>query len=180
MSVCKKHFSCPRIRRKVVETYRSTLKTMAQVAEVCGVTHHTVIAILADCIEPDELAKLKAVKYSESKRGEKNPMLGKVPKNHKGECKDGYGYLTRVVRGKRQFVHRIVMAELLGIPVEELPSGLTIHHIDGDRENNHPDNLALTTKVGHVAIHQRYQHTPEESRLRGLSLSEAIRYMTSK
>lgn len=36
--------------------------------------------------------------------------------------------------------HRFIMAEQLGRPLE---AHETVHHKDGDRQNNHPDNLEL-------------------------------------
>ena len=64
--------------------------------------------------------------------------------------KDGpYGYLIRAIakRGKAGTdssgyapVHRIVMHDLIGRP---LVKGETVDHIDGNRQNNSPENLKL-------------------------------------
>jgi hypothetical protein len=180
MSVSKKHLADPRLRTSAVSLYRGSLLTMQGVASKVGISHQTVCRILREEIPPGELVKLKALKYSESKRAEKNPCYGKPSHNRIGQVKDGRGYLTELVHGKRYFVHRIVFARVLGVPVEALPPTLIIHHIDGDRENNDPDNLAATTEVGHRGIHQRYKHSPEELLLGRFTLAEAIRYMTSK
>ena len=50
------------------------------------------------------------------------------------------GYLFRVKSGKRQFQHRVVMEEVLG---RELLPGETVHHINGVRDDNRPENLEL-------------------------------------
>jgi hypothetical protein len=178
MSVCKRHLANLELRNKVVSLYRKSLLTMEQVAEEYDVGHHTVCAILKCEIPEDELRQLKALKYSESKRGYKNPMKGKVSVNYKGDCSDGKGYLTRVVRGRRYFVHRLVFAEMLGIPVEQLPGWLEPHHIDENPLNNSPENLALCTRAAHKNLHYRYAHSRQDLVLKGLSLAEAIRYMT--
>jgi hypothetical protein len=153
---------------------------MTALAREFSVTVATVVEVLRRDIPKEELRRLKALKYSESKLGDKNPATGKRPSNYRGECSDGRGYLTRVVNGERHFVHRVVMAEMLGMPVTALPSSLDVHHIDENKTNNSPDNLALVTRAGHAEIHERYVKTAEQRELRGLTLAEAIRYMTAK
>ncbi len=49
------------------------------------------------------------------------------------------------------YLHRKVMSEKLGRP---LMSDEIVHHIDFNKENNHPDNLLLTTVVEHNKIHK--------------------------
>ena len=38
-----------------------------------------------------------------------------------------------------------------------------VHHIDGDRNNNHPDNLILLCPQCHSARHGRYLHVRNNS-----------------
>lgn len=181
MSISKKHLADLPLRQNVINLYINSLLTMEQVSHHFGIGHHTVCTMLKEDLDPETLRQLKSVKYSASKQGKKNPMTGKIPPNYKGECEDGRGYLTRVVRGKRQFVHRIVFAEeVLGIMVEELPPTLAIHHIDEDKVNNSASNLAAATNEGHRLIHQRYLYTTEGLKLKGLTLAEAAQYLTSK
>ncbi len=160
--------------------YRESLLTMEQVAARFRITHHTVCAILKQELSPNELKRLKAVKYSESKTGDKNPQHCKRPPNFKGQCHDGHGYLTEIFHGKRYFVHQIVFADVLGISVENFPESVVVHHIDGDKTNNHLDNLALTTNRGHIAIHQRYIKSEIDYKMRKMTMAEAIKYLTSK
>ena len=117
-----------------------------------------------------------------TKMGDKNPMFGKTGAEHhnwQGDCEDGHGYLTRLHEGKRLFVHRIVMAQALGLSPDELPVKLVVHHIDGNPKNNSIDNLALCTNTGHKAIHERQTQDTESLKLKKLFLRDAVRYMTS-
>jgi hypothetical protein len=86
--------------------------------------------------------------------GDKHP-------NWKGDCSDNKGHLTRKVNGKRQFVHRLVMAEAFGL--KELPKKWHVHHIDGDGENNSLDNLALCTNAGHRHLHRKWKDLRKHS-----------------
>ncbi len=180
MSACKRHLADAALRKKVVARYRKSSATLAVIAGEFGIGCSTAQAIIVRDIPSEERAKLKAIKYSLSKMGDRNPARGRRPSNWKGDCSDGRGYWTRLVRGKRYFVHRIVMAELIGIPVEALPEELEVHHIDEDPSNNDPSNLALTNSLGHKNVHRRMRQDRATYVLHGLSLADAIALLTSR
>jgi hypothetical protein len=48
------------------------------------------------------------------------------------------------------YYHRHILSVKLG---RWLSSKDVVHHLDGNRENNHPSNLVLTTKNGHNKFH---------------------------
>ena len=67
--------------------------------------------------------------------------------------KDGYVQI-RVERGVRMLEHRHVMQQKLGRP---LHPDEVVHHIDGNKKNNHPDNLQLfASQADHVSQGHRH------------------------
>jgi len=132
-------------------------------------------------METAEFKALSAIRYSHSKEAEKNPMFGKIGEQHHnwvGLVDDGHGYLTCIKDGKRQFVHRVVMAEALGLA--ELPNTFDVHHIDeNQKKNNDLDNLALVTKAGHKKIHYLQAKDSLSVTLKKSRLRDALKYMTS-
>lgn len=155
------------------------LLTIEQVASRLNTTFHTVGFILRTRLPLAERKALAALRYSASKEGSKNPMTGKTGEAHHnwlGIVKDGYGYVTCIKDGKRQFVHRIVMAEALGL--QELPEIFDVHHIDKNTENNELDNLALVTPVGHKTIHFLQVKDTDMLLLKKSTLVECLRSMT--
>src|SRR5947208_1901110 len=53
---------------------------------------------------------------------------------------NGYVYMT--VRGQNKLEHRVIVERILGRP---LRPGEVVHHRNGIKSDNHPDNLVLTS-----------------------------------
>ena len=72
---------------------------------------------------------------------------GKIYIEMKNKCKltgltkSKNGYLIIRVKGKRMYVHRLVMLAFHG------KSDLTVDHIDGNKENNNLNNLEYVTQT---------------------------------
>lgn len=150
--------------------------TNQTMAEKLNTSSHTIGWILRSLMSPSEYKALKGIRYGRSKTGVQSPHYGK-PSRAK-ETNDGYGYLTLLRNGKREFVHRIVMAKALGL--KTLPRLFEVHHINEDAKDNRLDNLALTTSRGHRAIHL-FQHP--DSKIfasRKLSAWEVYQSLTSQ
>lgn len=62
-----------------------------------------------------------------------------------------YGYAVTRRKNLSVYEHRLVMEYLLG---RELASDDVVHHIDGNKYNNKPDNLQLVTPSEHMKIHE--------------------------
>ena len=61
-----------------------------------------------------------------------------------------YEYNAMKVKGKRIDEHRLIVQKRLG---RKLDRKEVVHHKDGDRRNNDPDNLQLMTLSEHTKLH---------------------------
>jgi hypothetical protein len=151
MSVSWRDVNDPAICAQVLSLYRSLTFTMQQIAERLMITHATVSQILRESMSDEERRRLRGANHSRKKTGEANPMFGRkraaerILRQGRAAVWNGDGYT---------FEHRIIAARSLGL--DTLPAHLEVHHIDGDKTNNSPDNLAIVTKRGHRFLHKQH------------------------
>lgn len=62
----------------------------------------------------------------------------------------GYIYHYDKTQKKIVFEHRTVAEQKIG---RSLTKNDIVHHLDGDKENNNPDNLVVITRAEHSKIH---------------------------
>lgn len=108
-----------------------------------------------------------------------NKRLGEKAANWKGgRHSTKSGYITVYApdhpnSGKRGYVmeHRLVMEQKLGRYLEH---GEIVHHIDGNKQNNHPDNLELKTNSQHISEHFKASHEVSALRKKVKELEEVV------
>jgi hypothetical protein len=60
------------------------------------------------------------------------------------------GSRDNYIKLKGRHMHRVVAEQMLG---RELEKGEIVHHIDGDKWNNKPENLQVMTQSEHIKLH---------------------------
>ena len=93
------------------------------------------------------------------------------------EKREVNGYLQVQLDGKWEWLHRIIAAEKMGADIFE---GFEVHHIDGNKQNNHPDNLKVLSKEEHQEIHQQqYENEPDKKQEVKDYISSRIKHIQS-
>lgn len=82
-------------------------------------------------------------------------MMGRVGAKHHS-WKNGYinksiGYRIVQVDGRKVYEHRYIVEQKLG---RKLTDREIVHHINHDKTDNRPENLAIMTQAEHINIHK--------------------------
>ena len=76
-----------------------------------------------------------------------------------------HGYVCiNVGHGKRRYEHVLIAEKALGRPLRSFgrghPDTEVVHHINGNKQDNRPENLLVCTHEYHVALHHRLANSP--------------------
>lgn len=112
-----------------------------------------------NCGKPVEILRSEAEKYGrglycslscrsqQTQFGEANPVW------KRGYSPNRTGYLRSGLKASKNiFLHRLVAEQMLGRP---LLASEVVHHRDGDKTNNAPENLEVMSRSDHLRLHHR-------------------------
>jgi len=71
----------------------------------------------------------------------------------RGRWVDARGYVQVALGGSSRQIGEHTLIGMLAIGRELLPNEM-VHHIDGNRQNNDPENLKVVTRSEHAKIHR--------------------------
>lgn len=96
----------------------------------------------------DEFRKSKSKQFTEMNRTlmTDKKYIDKRRKTLSDKARDSNSYVKYYGR----HLHRIVAEEKIG---RKLKPGEIVHHIDGDKKNNSPENLEVMTQSEHIKLH---------------------------
>ena len=110
-------------------------------------------------LSPARLEQLRQSPVGSGKATGARGLFGPDHPNWKGGHVNGQGYRIIYHEGKRRVEHRVIAEKMLN---RKLTSNEAVHHIDGNRANNSPDNLEVMTRKAHNQLKdgvKRYFHT---------------------
>ena len=89
-------------------------------------------------------------------------------------------YLAIKINGTKHDLHRVIVENKLG---RKLRKNESVHHIDGNKHNNNPDNLEVILRSKHARMHAREtlngaKLTPSDVRRIRMVIKQGVRINT--
>lgn len=85
---------------------------------------------------------------------EHNARVARESAEQRGDAQRGRGEGRTYRKRNGRHEHRVVVEQKIG---RVLRPGEVVHHIDGDKLNNDPDNLAVMTQAEHMRKHDLWK-----------------------
>jgi hypothetical protein len=108
-------------------------------------------------------------KFKNYEASNEGKIRNKITKKEVGYKHNNTGYRRVTINAKPERVHRLVAIAFKPIPLEEFAK-LHVHHVDGNKLNNRPENLKYLTEK---------EHALEEIRLGTTAIGKTGKYSLS-
>lgn len=179
---CKHIELTPEIESEICSLFEESLIRIEDICSEVKLPNYMVQDVLRRNFTKEQIDKRHAKFYRESKLGLKNPMTNRTYEQHhnyKGIIDDGNGYLMCLkpdwFTGRKNktyvFVHHIEFCLATGLT--EIPKGFVIHHIDLNKKNNDPSNLAMMSMAAHARLHAMLKRMSKVQRLSHTGVGES-------
>ena len=112
-------------------------------------------------ISGHNLKCLERTKTHDAKIGEAQKLAWKSKRKRLpigSKNKDTHGYIRVKVKagaGRWEKEHKIIAEKMMG---RELLVGEVVHHVNGKRDDNTPENLVVMDRVKHQSCHRKLEH----------------------
>lgn len=166
-------------REWLYDQYIVQKKSMKTIAKEVGCSPGVIHSHLnAKGISTRPIRESVAIAGNQERRGANHPNW----KGGRKELKTGYVYIYSpdhpyATKQGYVFEHRLIAEEKIG---HYLTPYEVVHHMDGDRTNNDPDNLVVKKRHEHVSDHFKASHEVLELRQRAMNREEEKKLLLEK
>lgn len=129
---------------------------------LCGCGAATRVAAVNDkskgCVKGQPVAYVKGHHLRRDKSGDLSPRWSG------GRHLSSHGYVVLWTPNGRRYEHVVIAERALGRQLRHFrrghPKNEVVHHINGVKTDNRPENLLICTHEYHIALHHRLEASP--------------------